>query len=208
LADAMEIAIENVPVVDGRVVVCPDVSGSMQSPATGLRKGATSVVRCIDVAALVAAAFVRRNRDAMVLPFSDNVVPVKLDARAGVIANAKTLASLPSGGTNCSAPLKKLADSRERVDLVVIVSDNQSWMDSQPGATATMKEWSRVKAINPAARLVCVDIQPYGTAQAKEREDILNIGGFSDAVFGLVADFAAGRMAPGHWSAVIDAVEI
>src|SRR6185436_18276460 len=54
LQDAMELAIANVPSIAGRVVVCPDVSGSMQSPATGYREGASSSIRCIDVAALVA----------------------------------------------------------------------------------------------------------------------------------------------------------
>ena len=62
LQDAMEIAIANVPAIAGNVVVCPDVSGSMKSPVTGYRKGATSKVRCIDVAALVAAAMLRANR--------------------------------------------------------------------------------------------------------------------------------------------------
>src|SRR3712207_8227055 len=44
----------------------PDVSGSMKSPVTGYRKGATSTVRCIDVAALVAAAVLRRSGEARV----------------------------------------------------------------------------------------------------------------------------------------------
>ena len=44
-----------------RSYVLPDVSGSMQSPVTGCRKGATTAVRCIDVAALVAAAVLRKN---------------------------------------------------------------------------------------------------------------------------------------------------
>ena len=39
LQDAMEIAIANVPRIEGRVVVCPDVSGSMHSPVTGHRQG-------------------------------------------------------------------------------------------------------------------------------------------------------------------------
>ena len=38
-------------------------------------------------------------------------------------------------------------------------------------------------------KLVCIDIQPYGTSQAPERDDILNIGGFSDAVFNVVSSF-------------------
>ena len=39
------------------------------------------------------------------------------------------------------------------------------------------------------ARLACIDIQPYGSTQAPERADILNIGGFSDAVFNVVASY-------------------
>ena len=41
-------------------------------------------------------------------------------------------------------------------------------------------------------KLVCVDIQPYTTSQAPERSDILNVGGFSDAVFKVVAAFLRG----------------
>lgn len=73
LQEAMDIALETVGPLPGRVVVCPDVSGSMASAVTGVRKGATSAVRCIDVAALVTAAIVRTNRDARVLPFAEKV---------------------------------------------------------------------------------------------------------------------------------------
>ena len=72
LQDAMEMAIGNVPRIDGQVYVCPDVSGSMRSPMTGHRKGATTAIRCMDVAALVAAAIVRRNPAAEVLPFEES----------------------------------------------------------------------------------------------------------------------------------------
>jgi 60 kDa SS-A/Ro ribonucleoprotein len=39
------------------------------------------------------------------------------------------------------------------------------------------------------SKLVCIDLQPYATTQAPDRSDILNVGGFSDAVFTLVAAF-------------------
>jgi 60 kDa SS-A/Ro ribonucleoprotein len=45
---------------------------------------------------------------------------------------------------------------------------------------------------------VCIDIQPYASAQAPDRGDIPNVGGFSDAVFSVVAAFLsedAGRFA-------------
>ncbi len=210
LQDAMEIATENVPKVEGRVVVCPDVSGSMQSPVTGHRIGATTATRCIDVAALVAAAVLRKNQEAEVLAFSDDVVPCKLNSRDSVMTNAQKLASLPSGGTNCSAPLRHLNKHRKQADLVIFVSDNMSWMDASGGgrSTATMAEWSAFRTRNPRARLVCLDIQPYGSTQAKERSDILNIGGFSDAVFEIIASFAAGELSPAHWVGSIEQIEL
>ena len=194
LETALEASLARLPALEGRIVVCPDVSGSMSSPVTGYRKGASSKVRCIDVAALVAAAVLRRNSQAKLLPFEQAVVPLKLDPFARVAANAAKLASIGGGGTNVSAPLALLNADRAEADLVVIVSDNESWVDaSRHGATATMREWERLKNRCPAAKLVCIDLQPYGTTQAKSRKDILNVGGFSDAVFETLARFAAGE---------------
>ena len=211
LQDAMEVALENVPSIAGKVHVLPDVSGSMHSPVTGNRGSATTAVRCIDVAALVAAAILRKNPDAEVLPFNDKVVPVVLNPRDAVMTNAAKLAALPQGGTNCSAPLAYLNDRGAQGDMVIYVSDNQSWVDAgnaKARGTATMIEWNRFKSRNPDARLVCVDIQPYGTTQAAERDDILNIGGFSDQVFETIAEFGAGRLAAEHWVSVIESIEI
>jgi 60 kDa SS-A/Ro ribonucleoprotein len=158
----------------------------------------------------VAAALVRKNRGAEVLPFSDDVVPVQLNPRDSVLTNAKVLAGLPSGGTNCSAPLRNLNGRNAVADLVVLVSDNQSWVDGGSGGrgTATMAEWELFRRRNPAARLVCLDIQPYGSTQAREREDILNVGGFSDAVFGILTTFAKGELDAGHWVGVIEDVAV
>lgn len=207
LRDAMEIAIANVPKTEGRVVVCPDVSGSMSSPATGHRAGATTAVRCIDVAALVAAAVMRKNSGAMVLPFEEDVVSLKLNERDCVMSNAAKLASIGGGGTNCSAPLKHLNRQDAKADLVIYVSDNESWMDAgRRRGTALMSEWERFKSRNRRARLVCLDIQPNATTQAVERADILNIGGFSDQVFEVIAGFASGRLEPGHWVERIEAI--
>ncbi len=214
LQDAMEIATRNVPKVEGKVYVFPDVSGSMHSPVTGHRDGATSQVRCIDVAALVAATVLRQNPQAEVIPFSDHVVQADLNPRDSVMTNAEKLAGLPSGGTNCSAPLRELNRRKARGDLVIYVSDNESWVDGSARgwmaerATATTEQWAEFKRRNPSARLVCIDIQPNATTQAQTREDILNIGGFSDQVFDVIADFAAGRLAADHWIGVIESVTL
>ncbi len=209
LQDAMEHALQNVPHIDGRVWVCPDVSGSMSSSVTGWRKGATSAVRCIDVAALFAAAMVRANPKARVVPFEDRVVSIQLNPRDSVMTNATKLASIGGGGTNVSAPLAKLNTERAKADLVVIVSDNQSWVDSKRhGATETMRQWELLKQRNPQAKLVCIDVQPYAHTQAPDRDDILNVGGFSDAVFDAVASFIEGAGSAERWVGAIEAIEL
>jgi 60 kDa SS-A/Ro ribonucleoprotein len=208
LEDAMELAVANVPRIDGHVYVCPDVSGSMQSPITGHRDGSTTAVRCVDVAALVTASLVRRNPETEVLPFEQSVVPLHLSARDSVLTNAEKLASVGGGGTSVSAPLALLNSRRATGDLILIVSDNQSWVDTASSGTATLREWNVFRSRNPRARLALLDLQPYSTTQASEREDILNIGGFSDHVFDVVADFATGRLHGDHWVSSIESVEL
>jgi 60 kDa SS-A/Ro ribonucleoprotein len=209
LQDALEIALGNVPRLEGKVVVCPDVSGSMRSAVSGGRGSATSAMRYVDVAALVAAAMMRKNPATTVLPFENEVVRIDLNPRDTVVTNAQKLAAIGGGGTNCSAPLALLNSEKARADLVVFVSDNESWVDAtRRGATATMQEWAKFKVRNPGARLVCIDVAPYGTTQACERGDVLNVGGFSDAVFDIVAAFAAGQLDAKHWVGEIESIPL
>jgi 60 kDa SS-A/Ro ribonucleoprotein len=209
LQDAMELAIANVPSIAGRVVVCPDVSGSMRSPVTGHRRGATSTVQCVDIAALVAASVLRKNPAAIVLPFEQAVVPVDLNSRDSVMTNAGRLASIGGGGTNCSAPVRLLNQQKAKADLVLFISDNESWVDQGRGrGSALLAEWSEFRQRNPNARLVCLDVQPNQTTQAAERADILNIGGFSDQVFGVISAFASGQLEADHWIGRIEAVAV
>ncbi|HLF94993.1 MAG TPA: RNA-binding protein, partial [Planctomycetota bacterium] len=208
LQAAMEVAIRNVPEIEGKVYVLPDVSGSMASPVTGHRKGAATAVRCIDVAALVAAAILRKNPSAEVLPFETCVVPVRLNPLDSVMTNADKLAAIGGGGTNCSAPLKVLNGRKERGDLVILVSDNQSWVDARRNGSTLMHEWSMFRERNPQARMVCMDLQPGATTQAMDRADILNVGGFSDSVFEVVAEFSRGRFQEEHWVKSIEEIKL
>lgn len=212
LEEALERATANIPTIPGRTVLCLDVSGSMQSPITGHRRGSTTAVRCVDVASLFVSSILRKNPLAEVIPFTEGIVRVRINPRDTVVTNARLLASLPPGGTNCSAPLAELNRRRALVDTVIFVSDYESWFDSIPGTrrhgTATMQQWELIRRRCPKARLVCIDLQPYGTVQAQERQDVLNVGGFSDAVFDLVSAFVANAAGPQHWVDEINAVRI
>lgn len=209
LQKAAETAIENIPDFGGKVYVFTDVSGSMHSPVTGYRGTVSTKVQCIDVAALVSASVLRKNAEAEVIPFSDHVVRATLNPYDSVMTNAEKLSRLPSGGTNCSAPLAELNRRNAKGDLIIYVSDNESWVDSaRYRSTATMTEWNKFKARNPNAKLVAIDITPNGTTQAHDRDDILNVAGFSDAVFDVIAKFVELGNNKELWVKTIESVDI
>lgn len=207
LHKAAEIACGNVPELPGPVVIGLDVSGSMQSPVTGNRgRGGTTKMRCVDVAALVAAALLRRNPESVVVPFDTQTFDVKIDPSDSILSLADRLAKYGGGGTDCSLPIKKanVAYAKRKFAGVVLVSDNESWIcQGQPyfyganGSTGVMTEWqqfvqNQVKLQGgdiTGPKLICIDLQPYQTVQAPERSDILNVGGFSDAVFEVMNAF-------------------
>ena len=190
LHKAMEIALDNVPAFAGKVYVCVDVSASMNCSVSGYRQGASSKVRCVDVAALMAASVLRNNPEAVILPFDTKVVSLKLNRFDSVITNAEKLAGVCGGGTNCSAPLVKLNKAKAEGELIIMVSDNESWADARFNrGTAMMNEWQKFKGRNPQSKLVCIDIQPNANSQVQDCKDVLNIGGFSDEIFKLIDIF-------------------
>lgn len=199
LQDAMEVATENVPRLDGKVFICVDVSGSMISPVTGNRSTASTKTRCVDVAALAAASILRVSPHAMILPFERDVVGIQLNIRDSVMTNARILASIGGGGTDCAAPLWVLNENKADVDLVVFLSDNESGAHKQiynsGRGTYMANEWVRIKRRCPEARMACFDIQSNTSAQIPTRLiDTMNFGGFSDTMFTVLSQFAKGEI--------------
>lgn len=221
LNQAAEIACGNIPVLPGPVLIGVDTSGSMSSPVSGFRgRGATSRMRCVDVAALFAAAVLRKNPDSVVVPFDTQAYDVSMDPADTILSLAKRLAKFGGGGTDCSIPLRVANERYKRRAFagVVLVSDNESWVYanrafamSPDGGTGVMREWLKFEKHQrqlgvAQPKLICIDIQPYTTTQAPERANILNIGGFSDAVFQVVASFLADDSA--RFVAEVEAIEL
>jgi len=198
---AAELACGNVPELPGPIVIGLDVSGSMSSPVTGHRGlGATSKMRCVDVAALFAAAILRRNPDSVVIPFDTKAYGVRVDPQDSILSLAERLAKFGGGGTNCSLPLADANTTYRNRQFAgcILVSDNESWVGhGRQNSTAVMTEWENFVQNQrrlgghegSAPKLVCIDLQPYTTTQAPDRKEILNVGGFSDAVFSVIAGF-------------------
>jgi len=218
LGQATEIACGNVPELPGPVVIGLDVSGSMASAVTGRRgAGATSKVRCVDIAALFAAAILRRNPDSLLVPFDHQVHRPSVDPQDAILSLAARLATYGGGGTDCSLPLAEANRTYHGRKFVgcVLVSDAESWIGvGRQGSTPTLTAWQEfVKnqvrlhgAGFDGPKLVCIELQPYTTTQATERSDILNVGGFGDAVFSVVASFLGDG--PARFVAEVEAIAL
>jgi 60 kDa SS-A/Ro ribonucleoprotein len=222
LHKAAEIACGNVPELPGPVVIGLDTSGSMSSAVTGNRgprngtQCATSKMRCIDVAALFAAAILRRNPDSVVIPFDTSAYDAKMDPNDSILSIAERLAKYGGGGTDCSLPLvaANQKHAKRKFAGVVLVSDNESWVGTgRHGSTGVITAWEAFvanqrklagKEVNP--KLVNIDLQPYQTVQACERADIMNIGGFSDSVFNVISAFLADNNQ--RFVAEVEAIEL
>lgn len=207
LQDAAEAATKNVPVLgDGSVIVAADISGSMSSSVTGYRVGVpASKTTCVDVAGLISSCVLRQNKDATIILFNTGAQVVKLNARDSIMTNAQNIARRVGGGTDMSQALALANRQNVKAKTVIHVSDNMSWAGGQWG---TAYEWVKFKYNNPGAKLVNIDIQPYASGQLPDNKDIMNIGGFSDAIWPAIAGFVNNKNGGDFVSTIDEAVSL
>lgn len=203
-------SLENIPSMDDlKIKVMIDVSGSMKWKINS-DINSKSDIRFIDVAALFAAALLVKNNNVEVIPFDTRVHPVNMEvlSKLDLFGMADSLARMGGGGTSLSCAMEYLVQSGDDVQLVVYLSDNESWRDRQfDGITGTQYWWNKLKERNPGAKMVCLDIAPNSTSQARDDASILNVGGFSDQVFDIIAAFTQSD-GENHWVDLIKKIEV
>ena len=205
LQDALDIAVDNTPNL-GDVAVLVDVSGSMSDPITGRRGTVTTKTSCRDVAALIASCILRRSDNATIVAFDSHARELNLNARDSVMTNAAKI-STPGGSTDVSCGLNYIRKKGCKAKTVIIVSDNQSWLNQGYCGTAAAIEWAKYSGTDVKdAKLICIDLTPNTTVQVPNSKNVLNIGGFSDTVFDVIANFT--KCDNDHFVDLVKAVEL
>jgi 60 kDa SS-A/Ro ribonucleoprotein len=204
LSDAFDvILVEKTPDLPGNMVLGVDSSGSMTwGSITGDRGSASSTVRPIDAAAMFASAALTRNPKSVVVPFDTSIGKAIKSRGESTLGFAKRLTGVcRGGGTNISlvmdATLAKMDKEKGwKPDHIVILSDNESWVDGgyRSRGTATMSKFKQIKARAPECKLVCWNLQASATTQAVG-DDVLQVGGFSEELWSAVATFLRGEKA-------------
>jgi len=207
LEKALDFSLQTVPVFDGKTYIFVDVSGSMSSPITGFRDGSSSKMRCVDVAALIASSLMRANADNVeVVLFDTRLHTAKLCPQAPVMENANIIAKFGGGGTACQLPMQDLVNRKKKGDLIIYISDNESWFSTRQQqyygnnrGTETAEAWAAFKEYNPNAKMICINLTPSITTQVQSDPSVLNVGGFSDAVYDVIANFASQTAEKHFW---------
>lgn len=209
LQDALDLTVSNIPEIQGKCAVFIDGSGSMSSAVTGQREGSTSTMSCLEVACLVGAGLFKRNPDNTDLHIFDSRIKFSslkdqsfLNPRDSLLTLTNNVKSKSqSGGTAISVCMDEIKG--KKYDAVIIISDNESWADfyqkndksltyqlgQRPGATGTAQKWKDYTVKNPNAKLVLIDLQPSIDTQVSTDGNVLNVGGFSNAIFDVISRF-------------------
>lgn len=212
LERAAELAISNIPEISGNIAIAVDTSGSMQSIITGSRGSASSKMRCVDVASFIASSIYRINQSRTKIYAFDTELHNFKPSNTSILANTNALSKFGGGGTNCSLVMEQLLRTKEKVDLIIYLSDNESWADRQQyfGAAGTglrsLFEQYRNK-VNKNAKLVLLDLTPSTTTQAAPDSNILLIAGFNDKVFSIIPEFMKSND-PDFWISTISKVQL
>jgi 60 kDa SS-A/Ro ribonucleoprotein len=207
LQDVLDIAaVENAPKLDATVAIGIDTSGSMFSPVTGHRKGATTTATLVDVAALFGASAYKQNPLSLILPFDDVAKRISLNARDSVSTITDKIVQGGGGGTNVADVFQKTLDEVRknknfRPDAILLLSDMQTWREGQGlqswgwggtrGTDANQTYEVIKQETGKPVKLVCWNLSAGETTQAKG-DTVLNLGGWSEALWRTVVDFLCG----------------
>jgi hypothetical protein len=172
---ATEIALSNVPRLEGRTLVVVDESGSMIWDE-----------RPIDIAALFTAVIVKANPGVDLMMFSGHARYVSVNLDCSLLSIQQQIASRAvAGGTN----FHDIFDQADKAyDRIIILSDMQGWMPGKYASggapTKAFANYRRRTGGDP--HVYSFDLQGHGTLMFPER-NVYGLAGFSEKAFDVMA---------------------
>jgi hypothetical protein len=183
---ALELAFDNVPVLNGQTLVAVDASGSMVEGGC---------VPPIDKAILFAAGIVKRSRCDIML-FSNDAELVAVDPADSIaVMSASLRARVAAAGTNFTAIFER---ANEAYDRIIILSDMQAWIEDERGHSVPASALARYRSRTGAdPHIYAIDLSGYGTSQLPAGR-LYQLAGFSEKLFDLMPTLEQDRDALVH----------
>ena len=177
ISDAIDIACDNMPELNGKTMIAVDCSGSMQG------YGGKSPMA---IATLFAAVMAKAS-DADILTFGTSARWVEYNPADSALTIAKSMRA-NQGGTNFHLIFD---NANKAYDRIIILSDMQAWVNrygwgrgyGESNPQHTLSEYRKRTGANP--NIWSFDLAGYGTLQFPENK-VFTLAGFSEKVFDLI----------------------
>lgn len=185
VADAVKIGLDNafvnLPDIEGKTSVHLDISGSMSG--SFLRIASVFAISLMRKTDLSGSFYLF---DTIV----ERVIPSKVDSILSQACKIHT-----RGGTDTGAPLRKMLRDGEKVDNIIIITDEQQNTGGQ--FYTTLREYRR--KINPNVKAFIIDVSPYGSSMVpKNDRNTYCIFGWSESVLEFISHASHG------WNSIVE----
>lgn len=175
ISEAMDIAVDNAPKLEGKTLIAVDVSGSMSGDP-------------LTKAGIMAATLAKANKDADITLIDTSKHAFNVSSRLPVVDIVEKMRRYGGGGTEMSLAF----DTNVVYDRIIILSDNESWAESWRG-DSVQQAFNRYKSRTGATPTVfAIDIQGYGTKDITGG-DVFHLAGFSDRLLDFITLVEKGK---------------
>ena len=193
LDEAIERSVANVPNL-GKIAILVDYSGSMGATVSGKSDMTRS-----DVARIFAAAAFKKADNAVIIEYESNARVVKgIDQNDRLFSIVDKLHG-PAGGTSLAAALEQVKPYLQDIDMIYILTDEQSWIPSQHGRSSFYGDHAHTVIADLMKQKKCLrvvnhNLASLGTSDLPFDTRILDLGGWSDQVFNVIDSWKNGGM--------------
>lgn len=183
LDEAFRLAFGAVDPTGQRTLIGLDVSGSMSWSFIGQSK-----LTAATAAAAMSLVTIGVERDATVMAFCDEFVPMKIGPKTSLREAVKRTADIAFGPTDCALPMLWATEQKRPVDLFVVYTDNETWYGKIHPAQA-LERYRQKMGID--AKLVVVGMTATEFTIADPRDPfMLDVVGFDSATPQAISEFA------------------
>ena len=208
LEDAMSIACENVPDLDGNCAILIDHSGSVRGDRGGdSRVSPWSSVRTAHIGNLFGSIVAFKQKDVYIGMFGDKLIKPRIDRSIGLLKFNKMTYD---EGDKCGGAtenglytfLKNVIEEKKHIDNFIVFSDMEIGYGGEGGWDCTSTSRTKFKdlfkefrKINPNCLTVCCNIRSQsGTSVFYPNLKTLNVSGWSNNIFDIISMFKEGKL--------------
>ena len=208
LEEAIGIACENVPDLEGNCAILIDHSGSVRGDCGGSSTiSPWSSVRTAHIGNLFGSIVAFKQKDVYIGMFGDKLISPKMDRNVGLLEFSKrTYAE----GAKCGGAtenglytfLKNVIQEKRRIDNFIVFSDmeigdgGEGGWDNSSSVDCKFKDlFKEFRKINPNCLTVCCNIRGQsGTSVFNPNLKILNVSGWSNNIFDVISMYKVGKL--------------